>query len=90
MQPEIVVTDPSMKQMMDRFPQHFVNYEAEGVEVNGKKVPKPSAIVPVPLRKSSALTADSAPNVPPSREAVRALAPDANTGAGTGRLKGVK
>jgi len=89
-QPEIVVTDPSMKQMMDRFPQHFVNYEAEGVEVNGKKVPKPSAIVPVPLRKSSALTADSAPNVPPSREAVRALAPDANTGAGTGRLKGVK
>lgn len=92
MQPEIEVVDPSMQEMMNKFPQHFVNYEAEGVQVNGKTVPKPSAIVPIPVKKSTMLTADPAAP-PPSADTVRALSPSSgNTSGstGTGRLKGVK
>jgi len=88
-QTQVEVVDPKMRDTMNAFPQHFVNYQAEGVQVAGKIVPKPSAIVPIPVKESSALSANgSAP--PPPPDAVRALSPDPSRGAGTGRLKGIK
>jgi hypothetical protein len=89
-QPEIEVVDPSMQEMMNRFPQHFVNYEPEPLQVNGKPMPKPSAIVPIPVKKNSMLSADPAAP-PPSADTMRALSPNSGAGStGTGRLKGVK
>jgi hypothetical protein len=72
---------------MAAHPQHFVNYEPEGVTVDGKVMPKPSAIVPIPLRQASMLSGAPDGSPPPSLDAIRPAS--GQTPSGSGRLRSI-